>query len=95
MTAPPVPMPRAKPIRPVQTARPAQRVVLTLAEIHKSAPFTAMPPLSASIDPANRTPADALKDRPGVRLRRTSWNTCSARLGPWAGLAAAAGPGGC
>ncbi len=62
VTAPPVPLPRAKPIPPVPTARPAQRVVLTLADIHKNAPFTAMPPLSASIDPANRTLADVLRD---------------------------------
>ncbi|MEE8505306.1 MAG: hypothetical protein V3U99_05110 [Alphaproteobacteria bacterium] len=62
VTAPPMPMPRAKPIPPVQTARPAKRVVLTLANILKNASFTAMPPLSASIDPANHTLADVLKD---------------------------------
>ncbi|MEE8559487.1 MAG: hypothetical protein V3S88_02110 [Alphaproteobacteria bacterium] len=62
VTAPPVPMPRAKPIPPVQSARPGKRAVLTLADILKNASFTAMPPLSASIDPANRTLADVLKD---------------------------------
>ena len=62
VTTPPVPMPRAKPIPPVQTARPTKRVVLTLADILKNASFTAMPPLSASIDPANHTLADVLRD---------------------------------
>lgn len=61
--APPVPMPRAKPIPLVQPARPANRVVLTLADILKNTSFTAMPPLSASIDPAYRTLADVLKDQ--------------------------------
>lgn len=71
VTAPPVPMPRAKPIPPVQTARPTKRVVLTLADILKNASFTAMPPLSASIDPANHTLADVLKDH--------AWRQATAR----------------
>lgn len=57
------PIPRAKPIPPVQPARPAKRVVLTVADILKNASFTAMPPLTAPIDPANHTLADVLRDQ--------------------------------
>ncbi len=62
VTAPPVPMPRAKPAQPVRSVARGKPVSITLADILKNASFTAMPPLSASIDPANHTLADVLKD---------------------------------